>query len=116
MTNTKSNTPETDAFVIKYCDSKPPNEISWADFACNLERERDEKDKALGIWIKRAADAACECNQLRKVCDGLAKYKPEHVWWCKSTKITGDTCDCGLDNALDAYSQLPHVKAKGNKV
>lgn len=58
-----SNTPIIHAAVFRPNRGYEPC-VSAEDYH-KLELDRDEKDRALGLWIKRAADAESDFNKLR---------------------------------------------------
>ena len=97
-------TPETDAFENERHTMNAYRKV--LDFARKLERERNEvRASYLGLQQEHIKVVA-ERDQLRKVCDELAgqlkSFYPDN--------------SIRLNIALRDYSQLPHVKAKGNKV
>lgn len=128
--NTK--TPETDAkkwMAARYSENVYV-EVVDADFGCKLERERDEARKernelnnllrSVG-WGQGEIDSAAsfaeendaliaERDQLRKVCDELAKQlKPfaECISTCGGQQLYPTT-----STAISNYNSLPHVITK----
>ena len=111
---TPQPTLETDTFAFGYVENLKDGSAvihhhtnsEWADFARKLERERDEVQSLYLKLTKDFADSERDNEQLRKVCDELAKC----LWPTIST--ASDSCRCPMCAALDAYSQLPYVVNK----
>ena len=122
-----TSTPETD----NYCS--PNHRGGIYDFARKLERERDEAIEKAAAFEQAVQDernihmtTIAERDQLRKVCDELAKV-------CEDFPSAVGNCETGehwvpVDHweeyaqknnaALSSYNSLPHVIAakKGNEV
>ena len=108
MNNTP--TPETDA--VRHCDYP-----TILETCRKLERERDEararKDSAqcsADARKERIDELQAERDQLRKVCDELAKqYRHEMM----SMFGHASDCDCSrCEPMIKLYNILPHVIAK----
>ena len=164
MNTTKSPTPETDAFIKQFTDSSMwrtrsaiENEI--IGFARKLERERDEESVRadnLELPIQGQTkeinqlrkintaqgeyDIVLERDELRKVCDELAKYgrelidaqcalglarlmrdDPKDIEALKAAEKLPSVSGCfewirrtkvHFEKAIADHAQLPHVKAK----
>jgi hypothetical protein len=93
-----SDTPETDNFEWAMSNRElSSREKELLMFARKLERERDEAIKARNhnrICVERLA---AERDQLRKVCDELAK------------ELNHATSGHSIVAALHSYNSLPHV-------